>query len=140
MVGVVADDHRHLDGELAGAPPVEEVVEAVRLLRGEDRDAGPLVGEAQAPAHAEALGDGGERRADLLAGQVDAVELELDALEEGAVGVVRVLLEVDDVAAVLGHERGDGRDDAGPVRARHQQDPVARHDLLVRPSFTTAGL
>ena len=57
-----------------------------------------------------------------LAGEVDAVELELDALEERAVGVVRVLLEVDDVAAVLGHERGHRGDDAGPVRARHEQD------------------
>ena len=51
------------------------------------------------------------------------IELELDSLKERAVGVIGVLLQVDDVAAVGGDERRDGRDDARTVGAGHQQYP-----------------
>ena len=47
VVGVVADDEGDVDGQLAGAPAGEEVVQAVRLLRREERDPGRLVGEPQ---------------------------------------------------------------------------------------------
>ena len=68
-----------------------------------------LVGEAQRPAHRELLDHRPDGGSDLVAGDGEAVELELDALEEGAVGVVGVLLEVDDVAAVGRDERGRRR-------------------------------
>ena len=55
---------------------------------------------------------------------VEAVELELDALEERAVGVVGVLLEVDDVAAVRGDERRHRGDDAAAVGAGDEQHGV----------------
>ena len=73
---------------------------------------------------------GRERGLDLVAAEVEAVEHELDPLEEHAVGAVGVLLGVDDVAAVAVDEVGDGRDDPGLVGARQQQRPrssTARH-------------
>ena len=56
------------------------------------------------------------------------VELELDPLEEGGVGVVGVLLQVDDVAAVVRHERGDRGHDPGPIRTGHEEDAGRRHE------------
>ena len=82
---------------------------------------GHVVGEAHRALHAEAFDDRSERGLDLVAGEVEAVEQELDPLEEHAVGAVGVLLRVDDVAAVAVHEVGDGRDDTGLVGAREQQ-------------------
>ena len=61
---------------------------------------------------------------DLVASQREAVELELDALEERGVGVIGVLLEVDDVAAVGGDERGDGGDDAAAIGTGDEQHGV----------------
>ena len=89
-----------------------------------------LVGEAQRPAHREPLhhrcGGGG----DLVAGQREAVELELDALEERAVGVIGVLLEVDDVAAVGGDERRHGGDDAAAIGTGDEQHGVGHRPTL----------
>ena len=75
--------------------------------------------------------DGGS---DLVTGDGEAVELELDALEEGAVGVVGVLLQVDDVAAVRRDERGHGGDDAVTVATGDEQ-----HGVRHRPHATGAS-
>ena len=137
MVGMVADHHRDLDGEVAAALAMEQIVEAVRLPRDEHGDTGSFVGEAQRPAHLELLehgrGDGG----DLVASEAEAVELELDALEERAVGVIGVLLEVDDVAAVRSDERREGGDDAAAIRAGDEQHGVG-HRSTLRPEFPSA--
>ena len=109
-------------GQLALAPAVQQVVDAVRLPRGQQPDAGPVVGEARAPsACAKRSAERGERVVDLGPRQVEPVELELDAQEERLVGVVGVLLQVDDVAAVGGDERGGGGDDARLVGAGDEQ-------------------
>src|SRR5258706_8410003 len=102
MIDVVADNNRNVDVEFTCAPPVEEVVQAVRLLRRQEGDPLTLVGEPQAPGHLELVCDRRERRRYRRPVEVEAVELELDSLEERAVGVVGVLLEIDDVAAVGG--------------------------------------
>ena len=102
-------------------PAREDVVHAVVRLRDEDGDARHLVGEAQAPRHAEALGDRRECRGDIAAGDGEAVQLELDALEEDALFEVGVLVGVDDVAVVPVEEVGDGGDQALLVAAGDQQ-------------------
>ena len=137
MVGMVADHHRDRDGEVAAALAMEQIVEAVRLPRDEHGDTGSFVGEAQRPAHLELLehgrGDGG----DLVTSEAEAVELELDALEEGAVGVIGVLLEVDDVAALRSDERCERGDDAAAIRAGDEQHCVG-HRSTLRPEFPSA--
>ncbi len=105
VVGMVADHHRNVDRQVATAATVKKVVEAVRLSRDEHRDARSLVGEAQRPTHREPLQLGFGGGGDLVPRQRETVELELDPLEERTVGVVGVLLEIDDVAAVSGDER-----------------------------------
>ena len=118
MVGVVAHDHAQLGRHLAGGEAGQQVGEAVRLAGGEDGDAGHVVAERDADVHAEVGGDRGEGRGDLVAGQREAVEVELDPLEEDAGGGVGVLVGVEDVAAVGGDEVGDGRDEPRAGRGR----------------------
>ncbi len=78
-------------------------------LRDEEGNARLVVAEVQRPLHAEAQGDRLERRPNLLAGDVEALQLPLDALQEDALLLVGVLVGVDDVAAVAEEEVGDGR-------------------------------
>ena len=109
---MVADHDRDVDRELAPPRAREQVDEAVRLLRDEDADAvDARRRSARRTACRTARSARCERGLDLVASQVAAVELELDPLEEHAVGAVGVLLRVEDVAAVPVHEVGDGGDD-----------------------------
>ena len=102
VVGMVGDDDAHVAGQLAGRPAHEQVGEAVRLARGEERGRDRAVREANVGRHPEALGDRRERRGDVVAGHAEPVELELDALEEhrAVADDVEVLVGVEDVAAV----------------------------------------
>ena len=123
VVGMVADHRDDLGGQLAGAPSAEQVGQAVRLARGEHREPGALVAEADLSGHAEAatylLGEG---RGDLVASEAPPVEVELHPLEEHAGLAVDVLLGVHDVAAQIDDELGDAVHQAGLVAAGEQQD------------------
>src|SRR5690606_22278756 len=69
-----------------------------------------------------------ERFTEVLAGMARRAGLPLDAREEDVRFLVDVLVEVDDVAAVLVDEAGERGDDAGAVRAGEAKDGV--HGLL----------
>ncbi len=126
VIGVVRHDHPKVHRQFPAAPSGEEVVQTVRLAGGHDRRRGRGVGEAEVDGHPEAFGDRGERVDDLVASQAEAVEVELDTLEEDRVGVagarVDVLLGVDDVAGVVGEELRRRGNNAGLVGTREQQD------------------
>ncbi len=122
-VGVVADDEREVGDELAGAVPGQQVEQAVLLLADQQRDPGEPLGEAQLHLHREGLADLAEGVQDAVVGEVEAVELELDPLEEQPLVVVGVLVDLDDVGAVAGQELRHGRDDA---RARPGRSAAAR--------------
>ena len=125
VVGVVADDGDDLGRQLAGAPAGEQVGQAVRLRRGEDRDPRPVVGEAHLRVHAEALRRPARTRRRCVATSRSAPrQLELDPLEEDAGLAVGVLLGVHDVAAAVEDELRDRVDEAGLVGTGEQQDRV----------------
>ena len=95
----------------------------------EDGDARQVIGEVESPSHAEPLGDRLERLTDLLAGDAEAGQLPLDALEEDALLGVGVLVGVDDVALVAVQEIGHRGHQALLVRAGEEQD--CGHGLVV---------
>ena len=134
MIRMVVDDHGDLGGKLAGTPATEEVEQAMRLLRRQNADAGECVGELQVDRHRIARRDRIEGLQDLVTIQAEAVELELDPLEEDLLHVVGVLLGVHDVSTVLGDEIRDGGDDPALVGAREKQDGGRGHDESVRAS------
>jgi hypothetical protein len=68
-VAMVGDDQRNLAFELARAPAIEQVGDAVEILRAEERDPDAARSGGQLPAHVELVG---ERRE----GCVECVEIE----------------------------------------------------------------
>ena len=117
---MVADHQRDLHRPLAGLEAAEHVEQTVRLLGDEDGDALDDIGEVQPPVHAERVGQLFEGSGDLLALEPEARDLPLDAHEEDVLLQVDMLVEVEDVAAVLQQEAGDRVDDAALVGARDQ--------------------
>jgi hypothetical protein len=133
VVGVVARDEGDVGVQLAGAPAGQQVEQAVRLLAGQDGDAGQLLGEADLALHGEAVADlGPEARQHVVVGEREAVELELDALEEQPLVVVGVLVDLDDVRAVPVEPLGHCGDDPAGVGAGEQQHGGAGSVALAR--------
>lgn len=122
QVGVVGHDHGDVDVELSALRTPQQLHEAVIVLRDEDRDALAAGHVVQRPLHAEALGDGRDVGFECRARRCQTVEVDDRALEEAtALGVGRVLIERDDVRAVMSEHAGDGGDDAGLVVAGDEQ-------------------
>ena len=145
-VGVVGDDEGNASGELVLAVAVEEVREAMQVLRDEDSNAGLAARCVQAPMHEEAAGDGGEsglkgREVEaglsgiagvagvgVAGGAVAGVfELPLDAHEEETLCSVLVLIRVEDICAVRKEQARDGGDKAFAVRAGDEEDGGGDH-------------
>ena len=134
MVLVVADDERYSGAELLHAPAGKDIVEAVRQPGDEDGDAPLVVGEAQAPAHLEALRQRLEGVRNFAAGHAKAVQLPFDALDEDTFLLVGVLVGVNDVAVVAVEEIRDRGDKPLLVAAGEQQgggDGVLAHGMRI---------
>ena len=82
---------------------------------------------------------GAKAGGDLVASEVEAVELELHPLEEDVLVGVGVLLGVDDVAVVPVEEAGHLGDDALLVRAGEQEDGGRRSGHGQRASLRAAA-
>lgn len=87
----------------------------------EEGEAGFIGGEVDGPLHLVGFGDRGEAVGEFGLGDIEAVELPLDAHEEDVVLLVDVLVEVDDVSGVVVDEAGDGADEARAVGAGCQE-------------------
>src|SRR5687767_2717018 len=72
-------------------------------------------------------GERGEGCRELVAGEPEALALDLQPHEEGS-GVAHVLVGGEDVPIVHRDERGDRRDEALPVRAGDEQAQVVAHE------------
>jgi len=129
--GVVGDDGRDVHRELPALPAEQQVVQAVAVLAHHQQQARPPRQRVEAQVHVELRAHVREQR--VQRGRVGQVRrrLEVHAHEEQAGGVVAFevaeLLRVDDVAAGLVEQAGDGVDDALRVAARQGQ-----HELAVR--------
>jgi len=122
-VFVVADYEGEVAAELAGAMAVEQIDQAVRVLRDEEGDILHVVGELDAPVHAELSGDGGKGGAEGGLVEAGRVGGELDAHEEEGELDILMLVGVEDVDVVgLDQEVDDSDDDALAVRAVDEQD------------------
>ena len=119
---VVGRDERDVDRELAERGANEDVADAVRLTRREERDARPSCAVVELPVHRELRREGRERVAQLVHLLLLRVDVELDALQEQVGDGIGVLIGFDDVAAAGRDERTDLRDDARSVGTREQQD------------------
>ena len=135
---MVADDEREIAAELAGLVAVEQVGEAVEVVRDEDGDVLRRGGEGETPVHAgTARPAARRRRGSALRRKSDVVGGELDAHEEEAKLDVLVLVGVEDVGVVLlDEEVGDGGDETFAVRAVDEKNGGLGHGAeLIRAFF-----
>ena len=126
QVLVVAEHGREVDVDLPRAPAQQQVEEAMVLPGDQDRHAQPLGGEEELVGDAElsrqarqSAGEGGPVEG-------EALQLPLDPHEELVLGGA-VLVEPDDVPAVVEDEAREARDQPLAVRALNQQYRVLVH-------------
>ena len=120
---VVADDEREVAAELACLVAMQQIDEAVVILRDEEGDVLLGVGELDAPVHLELAGDGLEGRAECGFGEAGGFGDELDAHEEEAKLDILMLVGVEDVDVVaLDQEVDDGDDNSFAVGTVDKQD------------------
>lgn len=127
---VIGHDQRHLDGELAYALTVEEIIEAVPNLG--DHDENPRLAARRLDLVVHAIfGCQSVKRCDemrrgrrgLLA-TCCLVDGEVHTHEEALGDGVTVLLQIGNVVLVGGEDAGHGVDDAGTVGAGEGEDVV----------------
>ncbi len=144
IVGVVGNNQRDVAGEFAALVAVEEIDEAVVVLRNQNDHARSMRGLRQPPLHLELFRD---RRkvfgevGEVFVGEVFLREInveifgiEFDAHQEEAGFFVGVFVGVQNVASVAVDEVGNGGDFAFGVRAGDQQDGGVFHSLEERRS------
>ena len=124
-VGVVGDDQRQRDRQVARPLAEQQVVDAVPGLAGEDEGAAAASDVVKVPLGAQALGD--RREGPLEVRPVEA-GLHLHPHEEAARLGGGELLELGDVAPGLDDRAGDLVHDAGTVGAGQGQQPVGGVD------------
>jgi hypothetical protein len=115
-VRVVGDDERYLSLELPRVPAPQEVYETVVVAGDQDRHLFGRVGEGDPPVHPVPVRERSEDLRKLVAGEAEALTLDLQSHEEGA-RVAHVLVGGEDVTVVHRDERRDRRDEALLVRA-----------------------
>ena len=125
---MVADDERDVARQLAALVAIEQIDQAMVVLRDEQRDAVRQRGQLQPPAHRESLGQRGELARELRGIEGEVRQVPFDAHEEQLALRVLVLVGVEDVGVVPVQELADGGDDAFAVRAIDQQDGSVLHD------------
>ena len=120
---VVREHERDLDGQLPRPLAEQQVVHAVPGGRCEHEGAQRPPHLVEVPLHLPALGDGRERRLELL---TRGLRLDLQAHEEVARVEARELLALGDVAAGRDDGARDRVHDAGAVGAAEGDDPVVQ--------------
>ena len=116
---MIGDDRGDLHRQLVDAPPVQQVDQAVVVLRHHDEDSPDIRLQANAQFRGEPRRVLGGSRGD---GWKVAVGLEAGAHEEQAGVDVGVLLLLEDIGADSEEPGGDGVDDARAVGALQGQD------------------
>jgi hypothetical protein len=101
---------------------LEKIGKAMILLRDENRDAAPPIRFMHAKSHLERLGDGLERRGDLISWDLETFQLELRPHQEMSRLAVGVMVGVEDVPAVVMDEPRDTGDDSFAIPTVDQEN------------------
>jgi hypothetical protein len=143
VVGMIGDDQRDFAGKLAAVMPVEEIDEAVVVLRDQDDHARAMRRLREPPLHLELFGDWREMFGEfgevfIREVDVEVFGIELDAHQEEPRFFVGVFVGMQDVSAVAVDKVGDGGDFAFGVRAGDEEDGGGFHRRSW-PNFRGAG-
>ena len=133
VVGVIGNDQRDFALQLADFMAVEQVDQAVVVLRNHDRHLLALAGLGEAPLHVELFGDGREVTGKLGERNIEVGGIELNPHQEpGRVGV-GVLVGVQDVAAAFVDEVRDRGHQSFTVGATDEENGAGSHEMYFPP-------
>ena len=123
QVVVVADHHRNHRRQIAPRHPPQQVHDHVVMAGHQHRHALFISGVTDVPLHPVAVGDAvAEVVLQRFVAAIQPRGLEFQAQKESTVLMIAgVLIQVGNVGAVVVQKRGHRADDAGLVRAGHQQ-------------------
>jgi hypothetical protein len=118
---MVADNANRLDIQLADAHAIEQVAQAVVEFRHQEQHLALLPGRAQRDVELEAFDLLGDAGAEIGFGRR---HLEADAHEEHAGGRIVELMGLENIAAMAGDARGNGRHDTAAIAAAQGENVV----------------
>jgi hypothetical protein len=122
LARIIGDDRHGIHRELAAAPAIEEIDQAVVETRNHQRDALQLVGRSHRPCHREVGGDRLELIAQALDLSMRRGGVEYDPHEEVTGLDIIELLGVENVEPAVEQRGCDFGDDPGPVDARQGEN------------------
>jgi hypothetical protein len=117
---MVTDDQSNLCFELARLMPEQQILQAVRESRDENRNSCNLIAEDQVKLHATLKGNSLKALGDAFPRNLKPVQFPLSPGQEDARLNVSVLVEMEKVSPVAKHKVGDPGNQATTIRARHQ--------------------
>lgn len=146
---MIGDDGRNVYGKKAGAPTVQQVVEAMTLFRHRDENSGLDSKVVKRPLHLKFGSDGGEReRQGIDVHHAAGIRAKLCAHVEQVVGIIVEMVRLRDRDEMLGEKSGCCSNDAaavGTLQNQYEKSHVSllplglsvhSHDLAVNLLFT----
>src|SRR5580700_188868 len=130
-VGMIADHQREIAPQFSVSLPIQQIDQAMVVLRNEDGHARTAIAQGDTPVHAELVSDRAKRAVEVFHIQTEARQVPFDARQEVALFTSLMLLEVQDVAIVAIDEFGDSSIQALAVRALHQKHCGVLHSKLL---------
>src|ERR1700740_933670 len=99
-VQVIADDQGKLTGKFPVTLSIQQIHEAVIVLRNKNRDAWSVIAQADDPIHAKLVRNGAKGAVKVFQVQSESLEVPFDAREVVALFTGLMLLEMQDIAVV----------------------------------------
>ncbi len=128
-ITVVADDQRDVAGQFATLVPMQEIGQAMVVLRDHDGHACTLLWEIELPLHLQTLGDRAEVLAERIGFNSRATQVPLHAHEKQVVLRILMLVGIAIIGVMPIKEIRDRSDDAFLVWAGNQQGGRVFHGV-----------
>ena len=129
-VFMVADNERNFASQLAVALPVEQVDKAMIVLGDENRHAGTITSQSNAPLHSELSCYRCEFLRELLQWQLESAQVPFDASKIEALLASLMLFKMQNVAVVLKDKIGNRGVETFLIGTLNEQDRRILQDAL----------
>jgi len=125
---MVRDDQRNFAAQLSAAVTIQQIDEAVVVLRNHHDHARAMIGVGEPPLHLELFSHWGKMAREISEVDVKFGGIKFHPHQEKIRLVIAMLIGVQNVAAVAEYELGNRGDYAFLIGARQQQDGRRLHE------------
>ncbi len=137
---MVGNDQRDFAAKFATLVAVEQILQAMVILRNEDRDAGAVGGVCEPPVHLEVASDGSKSIGKLGKVKIEICRVELYPGQKEIGFLVSMLIGEQDVAIVAKDKFSNRGDHTFAVGARDEEDGGVTHKRLLIQSVSPVDL